>query len=93
MNTEDVCIYLPRFQQNVVETLFKNHLLNVHTSRTNARVLQLMPKWRYQSKQAKCRKMSNISCTKSQNLNDSRLDLKQSLPNPLKPCVKSRMKM
>ena len=34
------------------------------------------------------RKISNISCTKSQNLNDSRLVLHLSLPNLLKPGVK-----
>ena len=39
------------------------------------------------------RKISNISCTKSQNKNDSRLFLQLSLPNPLKPRVKLRMKM
>ena len=39
------------------------------------------------------RKLSNISRTKSQNLNNSRLILQLSLPNPLKPGVKSRMKM
>ena len=38
-------------------------------------------------------KISNISCTKSHNLNDSHLALQLSLPNPLKPGVKSRMKM
>ena len=37
------------------------------------------------------RKVSNIRRTKFQNLND--LVLKSSLPNPLKPGVKSRMKM
>ena len=36
---------------------------------------------------------SNISRIKSQNLNVSRLVLQLSLPNPLKPGVKSRMKM
>ena len=41
----------------------------------------------------KYRKTSNISRTKSQNLNDSRLILQFSLPHPLKPGVKSRMKM
>ena len=35
----------------------------------------------------------NISRTKAQKLNDSRLVLQLSLPNPLKPGVKSRMKM
>ena len=39
------------------------------------------------------RKVSNIRRTKSQNWNDSHLVLKSSLPNPLKPGVKSRMKM
>ena len=39
------------------------------------------------------RKISNISFTKSQNLNASRLVLQLSLPYPMKPGVKSRMKM
>ena len=39
------------------------------------------------------RKISNIRRTKSQNFNDSHLVLKSPLPNPLKPGVKSRMKM
>ena len=39
------------------------------------------------------RKISNISHTKSQNLNVSRLVLQLSLPNPTKPGVKLRMKM
>ena len=39
------------------------------------------------------RKISNIRCTKSQNLNDSHLVLQLSLPCPLKSGVKSRMKM
>ena len=38
-------------------------------------------------------KISNISHTKSQNLNESRFVLQLSLPNPLKPGVKLRMKM
>ena len=37
--------------------------------------------------------MCNISGTKSQNLYVSRLFLQLSLPNPMKPGVKSRMKM
>ena len=37
--------------------------------------------------------ISNISCTKSKNLNVSHFMLQLSLPNPLKPGVKSRMKM
>ena len=38
-------------------------------------------------------KISNISGTKSENLNDSGLILQLFLPNPLKPGVKSKMKM
>ena len=39
------------------------------------------------------RKVSNISRTKFQNISDSRPVLQLSLPNLLKPCIKSRMKM
>ena len=39
------------------------------------------------------RQFSNIRCTQSQNINVSRLVLQLSLPNPLKPGVKVRMKM
>ena len=39
------------------------------------------------------RQVSNIRRTKSQHLKDSRTVLWLSLPNPLKPDVKSRMKM
>ena len=38
-------------------------------------------------------KLSNISRTKSRNLNDSRLMLQLPFPNPLKSGVKSRVKM
>ena len=38
------------------------------------------------------RKVSNISRTKFQNLSDSRPGLQLSVPNLLKPCIKSRMK-
>ena len=41
----------------------------------------------------KYRQVSNIRRTKSQHLKDSRSVLRLSLPNPLKPDVKSRMKM
>ena len=41
----------------------------------------------------KYHKISNIWRTKSQNLNHSCLVMKLSLSNPLKPGVKSRMKM
>ena len=39
------------------------------------------------------RKVSNIRRTKCQNLNDSRLVLQLSVPNPLTPSVKSIMKL
>ena len=39
------------------------------------------------------RQVSNISRAKSQHLKDSRTAMRLSLPNPLKPDVKSRMKM
>ena len=39
------------------------------------------------------RQVSDISRTKSQHLKDSRTVLRLSLLNPLKPDVKSRMKM
>ena len=39
------------------------------------------------------RQVSNIRRTKPQHLKDSRTVLRLSLPNPLKPDVKSRMKM
>ena len=39
------------------------------------------------------RKVSNIRRTKFQNLNDSRLVLQLSVPNPLKPSVKSITQM
>ena len=39
------------------------------------------------------RKVSNIRRAKCQNLNESRLVLQLSVPNPLKPNVKSIMKM
>ena len=39
------------------------------------------------------KEISNISRTKSPNFHVSRLVLQLSLPNPMKPGVKSRMKM
>ena len=47
--------------------------------------------WKYTK--STYRQVSNISRTKSQHLKDSRTVLQLSLPNPLKPDVKSRMKM
>ena len=44
-------------------------------------------------KKQKYRQISNISRTQSPNKNVPRLILQSSLPNPLKPGVKLRMKM
>ena len=54
---------------------------------------QLDPQEQTVELETKYRQTSNISRTKSQNLNVSRLVLQLSLPNPLKPGIKSRMKM
>ena len=51
-----------------------------------------VPLFSYYMKQI-YRKTSSISHTKSQSLNVSHLVLQLSLPNPLKPGVKSSMKM
>ena len=69
-----------RFQRGVLHT---NGTTDVHTLEVGGSIRYV---YMY-------RKVSNISRTKSQNLNDSHLVLKSSLPNPLKPGVKSRMKM
>ena len=55
----------------------------------------IRPQWVNSLALGRCdyRKISNMRHTKSQNSNDSHLVLKSSLPNPLKPGVKSRMKM
>ena len=52
----------------------------------------LLPVWRT-TKMGNYRKISNISRTKFQNLNDSCLVLQLSPPNTLMPGVKLRMKM
>ena len=78
----------------IIDCLFINeydcpNLISTHSkaSPTDSDVV-----WRF-SYQSKKRKISNIRYTKSQNFNDSRLVLQLSLPNPLKPGVKSRMEM
>ena len=48
--------------------------------------IEWMAKWSYS-------KTCNMRRTKSQNINVSRLVLQLTLPNPLKPGVKSRMKI
>ena len=53
---------------------------------SNMNVWKILEAWKY-------RQVSNIRRTKSQHLKDSRTILRLSLPNPLKPDVKSRMKM
>ena len=49
--------------------------------------------WHYMLKDLPYRQFSTIKRTQSQNINGSRLVLQLSLPNPLKPGVKLRMKM
>ena len=57
-------------------------------------LFQCLTKFRiYNINKMKYRKISNITRTKSESLNDSRFTLQLSLPNPLKPDLKSRMKM
>ena len=55
--------------------------------------LIIILEWKPESIITRYRQTSNISRTKSQTLNVSCLVLQLSLPNPLKPGVKSRMKM
>ena len=55
--------------------------------------VHVVAKIMYNTFQFKYRQFSNIRCTQSQNINISRLALLLPLPNPLKPCVKLRMKM
>ena len=57
-------------------------------------IMQKVVMIQYISKQYFCyRPVSNMRRNKSQHLKDSRTVLRLSLPNPLKPDVKSRMKM
>ena len=72
--------------QVIISDMFqtcKPHCRSIKTSMNNWRASML----------GKYRKVSNIRRTKSQNSNASRLILQLSLPNPLKPGVKLRMKM
>ena len=60
------------------------------------RLIVINSRWPWRSHvifQKSYRQISNISSTKSQNLNVYRLVLQMPLPNPLKPGVKTRMKM
>ena len=62
--------------------------LSMHTRKWGHKVNQLT--WLLELQYCQ---VSNIRCTKSQHLKDSRTILWLSLPNPLKPDVKSRMKI
>ena len=70
-------------------------ILHIHwkicISLINGNLRALSPKCSYMF--LKYRKVSNIRRTKCQHLNDSRLVLQLSVRNPLKPSVKSIMKM
>ena len=68
------------FNRAEVRTWMSNYMFH----ETNSSKLQ---------SQMNYRQVSNIRRTKSQHLKDSRTVLWLSLPNPLKPDVKSRMKM
>ena len=68
---------------NIVHNKYELHLSNLGIKYTGT----------FMSLQFMYRKVSNIRRTKSQNLNASRLILQLSLPTPLKPGVKLRMKM
>ena len=76
-------------QMNLKCTLetFLTHLPGINELYTNTLVPWSL--WWYMN----YRQVSNIRRTKSQHLKDSRTVLRLSLPNPLKPDVKSRMKM
>ena len=77
------------------------HQWHIYATTGGGRVHLNLPCWIYCKAPSLCRKLMkrtyrkvfNIRRTKSLNWNDSHLVLKLSLPNPLKPCVKSRMKM
>ena len=69
-------------------------MLNTSSSKGLTAKHQATPKrWLPPSARKTYRKISNISRTKSQNVNDSRLVLHLSLPNVVNPGVKYRMKM
>ena len=67
-----------------------NVISNTGPWSVNSRTHDCYPK---QEEQRKYRKTSSINRTKSPNLNVSNLVLQLSLLNPLKPGIKSRMKM
>ena len=75
---------LPSPNQLKYKILVKNKKLR--SPQTPQPMKQKVRRWDYH-------KISNISHTKSQNLNDPGLVLQLTLPNPLKPGVKSRMKI
>ena len=64
-----------------------------HTQNDPILYIQLFIQGMFSLDQPSYRQVSNIRRTKSQNINVSCLVLQLSLPNPLKPCVKLRMKM
>ena len=75
----------------VLETnrAFKRMLINVPVPPT----MIITRAYEHSKMLRKYRKISNIRRTKSTNVDISRLVLQLSSPNPMKPGVKSRMKM
>ena len=73
-------------KQTVESALIRDAMWRQFTVRLLQNADRLFPSRTY-------RNISNIRRTKSPNLNVSRLVLQLFLPNPMKPCVKSRMKM
>ena len=65
----------------------------MHNKETFLIVIYNIQNWEWSITGLTYRKVYNIRRTKSQNFNVSRLIMYLSLPDPLKPGVKSRMKM
>ena len=86
MNNEEKTLIHNKYYQNITNNLSITQNNEIHVSFLIDYVFPLHLHIIY-------RQVSNIRHTKSQYLKDSRTVLRLSLPNPLKPDVKSRMKM
>ena len=74
--------------------VWPSHKTDIIRGAGSLRFIYIIRFYMYEKKNnLKYRKISNIRRTKYKNLNKSRLILQSPLPNPLKPSVKSRMKM
>ena len=78
------------YRWHLTQKQLKMHACIFSTVATDALVLKLQT---INIHSVDYRQFSNIRRTQSQNINVSRLVLQLSLPNPLKPGVKLRMKM